>query len=165
MGQIPHKLAKVDNENPLDVTTPDEDFEENRDFHPNSGKKSKEVDYLNPSRNPNGRVVITPDPQRAQFYQLGNDPRIIDVSVETYGTVKVFMAKDIVTFMHPKFRDHEVICDNVEKVKINLFFYLFQSCLVCINLFDIFEKSAIFMVNIKIKEYCQLVGCSVQLDL
>ena len=122
MGQIPHKLAKVDNENPLDVTTPDEDFEENRDFHPNSGQKSKEVDYLNPSRNPNGRVVITPDPQRAQFYQLGNDPRIIDVSVETYGTVKVFMAKDIVTFMHPKFRDHEVICDNIEKVKINLFF-------------------------------------------
>ena len=148
MGQIPHKLAKVDNENPLDVTTPDEDFEENRDFHPNSGKKSKEVDYLNPSRNPNGRVVITPDPQRAQFYQLGNDPRIIDVSVETYGTVKVFMAKDIVTFMHPKFRDHEVICDNVEKVKINLFFIskLFNMYYVIFLIF--LKRSVIFMVNI-----------------
>ena len=139
MGQIPHKLAKVDNENPVDVSTPDEDFEENRDFHPNSGQKSKEVDYLNPSRNPNGRVVITPDPQRAQFYQIGNDPRIINVSVETYGTVKVFMAKDIVTFMHPKFRDHEVICDNVEKVKIYLFF---------ISKLLFFENSSIYRTHV-----------------
>ena len=122
MGQIPHKLAKVDNENP-DVITPDEEFEENRDFHPvNPNRKSKE-DYLNPSRNPHGRVVITPDPQRAQFYQLGNDSRIVNIDVETYGSVKVFMAKDIVTFMHPKYRDHEVICDSIDKVKH--YFFLF----------------------------------------
>ena len=32
MGQIPHKLSSVDDVNP-DVTTTDEDFEENRDLH------------------------------------------------------------------------------------------------------------------------------------
>merc|ERR1711988_1469192 len=73
--------------------------------------------YLNPSKNPHGRVVITDEPaQRAQFYQLGNDPRVLDVNIENYGNLKVFKGKDIVSFMHPKYQDHEVLCDSLEKV-------------------------------------------------
>ena len=131
MGQIPQRISQESQDQDDDISIienePDS-MEETRDLHPNSSigddGKSK-LEYINPSPNPHGRVVFSPDPVRAQFYESESDERIKPVKIITTGQIiKVFHGKDLVSFMHPKFHNHEVICDNLVKLRQWFQFYL-----------------------------------------
>ena len=81
-------------------------------------KQPEPVDplYLNPSKNPYGRVVINSDKNRKDFYEEENT-NIIKLKIKDTET-KVFMGKRNVTFMHPTLDDHEVFCKNLNKAKL-----------------------------------------------
>ena len=100
MGQIPQRIDNSEipdsnpdsNPDPVKINPEDEDKE--RDLHPTKMGKTQ---YLNPSKNPHGRVVYTADPnQRKDFYEKGFDHRIKSVEVENYGVVRMFMGKLII---------------------------------------------------------------------
>ena len=119
MGQIPQKLIRSETEEEMEIVENPQTIDD-RNLHPTKRK----VPYVNPEENPHGRTVFTPDEQRALFYQSGMDERLISVQVDENLTVKMFQGKDLVSFMHPKFADHEVICDDIEKAKL---WYKFQN--------------------------------------
>ena len=92
MGQIPQKIQKeadVENE-AIDTEKINENLDEDRDLHPTRMSKTQ---YLNPSKNPHGRVVFSPDPNRGEFYDKGTDPRIHTTYIEKHGNVRMFMGK------------------------------------------------------------------------
>ena len=121
MGQVPQKIVQAAVSDDLDIAVNDED-DEDRDLHPQAEKSPK---YLNPSKNPHGRVIYNPNPLRNDWYEKANDIRLMKTTVESYGSpVRMFMGNDIVSFMHPVYPGHEVLCDSLNKAKLWLQFYV-----------------------------------------
>ena len=124
MGQVPQKVLQALHDEPepaVDITTEDDDADQQRNWHAAS---KTGPGYINPSKNPHGRIIINPDPLRIKFYDKGEDARFLTVNVERFGRIRIFKGKDVVSFMHPVFRGHEVMCDSVDKAQQWLSYYI-----------------------------------------
>ena len=114
MGQVPQKVIKEEGDADILSHNPKDDYQmvADRDLHPDK------VDplYLNPSKNPYGRVVFNSDKARKEFYDK-ESTNIITLKIKGTET-KVFMGKGNVTFMHPNLENHEVYCENLNKANM-----------------------------------------------
>ena len=150
LGQVPQKVIKEEGD--ADIISHDDDYQmvADRDLHP------EPIDplYLNPSKNPYGRVVINSDKNRKDFYEEENT-NIIKLKIKDTET-KVFMGKGNVTFMHPTLDDHEVFCENLNKAKLWLECHIGTSDKSA-ELQQLIEDNAAKKSGLSIKPMCDLI--------
>jgi hypothetical protein len=127
MGQVPQMVIKAPKEEDRQDVNIDEPMEMplviNED---DPDEVENEPAYLNPSSNPHGRVIYSPDPNRVDFYEKSEDQKLIYMNVDSYGKLRVFSGNNIVSFMHPVLKKHEVICQNLNKAKLWIETYMKQ---------------------------------------
>ena len=146
MGQVPQKIINANNQGIVfrfhdffsffailfrfhdflaisgaepDVVTADECLSDNEDrLVINEGQQVQKPEYINPPKNPYGKVVYNPNVDIPEYYINTSHEQLIHMQIPNHGSVKVFQGQSNVhKFMHPNLKYHEVFCKSLNDVK------------------------------------------------
>ena len=110
MGQVPQVVSNHHGEE-KEIEIVDLDMEEDK---PVIGppKKPARLPYLNIPPSEYGRVIFRKE-KNAIFE---DESKMIWVTIPTFGELRVHFTPEKVSFPHPKFASHEVVCTNLDNV-------------------------------------------------
>ena len=146
MGQVPQKIINANNQGKVfrfheffsflqyyldftiflaisgiepDVVTADECLSDDEDrLVINEGQQVHKPEYINPPKNPYGKVVYNPNVDIPEYYINTSHEQLIHMQIPNHGSVKVFQGQSNVhKFMHPNLKHHEVFCKSLNDVK------------------------------------------------
>ena len=102
-----------------DVVTADECLSDDEDrLVINEGQQVHKPEYINPPKNPHGKVVYNPNVDIPEYYINTSHEQLIHMQIPNHGSVKVFQGQSNVhKFMHPNLKHHEVFCKSLNDVK------------------------------------------------
>ncbi len=110
MGQVPQVVSNHHGEE-KEIEIVDLDLEEEPPvFGP--PKKPARLPYLNIPPSEFGRVIFRKEKNKI----FEDESKMIWVTIPTYGELRVHFTPDKVSFPHPKFASHEVVCTNLDNV-------------------------------------------------
>ena len=72
-------------------------------------------EYINLPKNPHGKVVYNPEKDMPEYYNEQND-NVSEIDVHQYGKLLLYQGKNIVSFVHPTYQKHEVLCRSIDDV-------------------------------------------------
>ena len=121
MGQVPQKIMPASQEpsNDLDIIDTQSDDEDKLVI------SEENPEYINPPKNPHGKVVYNPEKDFKEFYQLSDENEAVsEIEIEGFGKLLVHQGSNVLTFAHPKYKNHEVFCRGLNEVQAWMKYYL-----------------------------------------